>query len=153
VWQRDRHDGGIYHARIASHSKNVYYENFVTSFTVQHNFVCLLLSHRVRLWFGNQLLCFVALEVVCGRQSGGFLLSILTFCGRAQPNPQTHACLFCLDSRWYRYDTLRHKLHRSDLSPYLLQRSLYNVETTDRPNGVWALSFIYVVVSNISWCL
>jgi len=46
-----------------------------------------------------------------------------------------------VDSTLVRH-TLRHKLYRFDLSQiYLLQGSLYNVETTNRPSGVWALLF------------
>jgi len=39
-----------------------------------HNWVCLLLHHGVQLWSGNQLLFSDALGVVCGQQSGSFLL-------------------------------------------------------------------------------
>jgi len=41
---------------------------------------------------------------------------------------------------------LRPKLHRFDLSPCLLQTWLYNILTTNRLSGVWALSFKYFLV-------
>jgi len=47
--------------------------------------------------------------------------------------------------------TLRLKLHRFDLSLYLLPSCLYYISTTNRLSGVWALSFKYVVIFNFSW--
>ena len=51
-----------------------------------------------------------------------------------------------LDGRRY----TRLKLHQFDLSLYLLQTWLYNISTTNRPSGVWALSFKYVLITDIS---
>ena len=47
--------------------------------------------------------------------------------------------------------TLRLKLHRFDFSPCLLQTCLYNIWTTNRLSGVWALSFKYVIITDSSW--
>jgi len=41
---------------------------------------------------------------------------------------------------------LRPKLHRFDLSLCLLQTWLYNIQTTNRLSGVWALSFKYFLL-------
>ena len=46
---------------------------------------------------------------------------------------------------------VRPKLHRFVLSPSLLQTCLFNIYTTNRLSGVWALSFKYAV-NTISRC-
>ena len=56
----------------------------------------------------------------------------------------------CLSRLRQSNDTLRHKLHRFDFSPCLLQTCLYNIWTTNRSSGVWALSFKYAVRTDIS---
>jgi len=73
--------------------------------------------------------------------------------GSIRSTTDHRAVCLTFDGWGYRCNTLRHKLHQFDLSPYLLQSSLCNVETTNRPSGVWALSFKYVVITDISQCL
>jgi len=56
---------------------------------------------------------------------------------------------FRLSHLWH---TLRLKLHQFDFSLCLLQTCLYNIQTTNRSSGVWALSFKYAVKIEFSWC-
>ena len=65
---------------------------------------------------------------------------------------QRTACLSHLQSSRPPTLRLRHKLQRFDFSPCLLQTCLYNIWTTNRSSGVWALSFKYAVTTDISWC-
>jgi len=50
---------------------------------------------------------------------------------------------------WSMLQSLRLKLHQFDLSLYLLQTRLYSISTTNRLSGVWALSFKYVLITDI----
>ena len=67
----------------------------------------------------------------------------------AQCMPSSYVCVCVCHTRRYCCYTLRLKLHRFNLPLYLLQTGLYNISTTNRPSGVWALSFKYLLITNV----
>jgi len=81
------------------------------------------------------------------------LESFLLATRRAAINKCTHDGLCWSHLRRLRPPTLRHrpKLHRFVLSPCLLQTCMFSIKTTNRLSGVWALSFKYLLISDISW--